>query len=326
MPSPKLSPPAALPEFIPPELATLTDKAPAGDGWIHEIKLDGYRTAARLEAGKVRMLTRSGLDWTARFRPIATALALPKIRAAYLDGEIAVMGEDGITSFAALQDALSRGQAQRLTYHVFDLLHLDGRDLTGLPLIERKALLAPLIARLPKGGPIRYSDHVQGQGPAFFAQACKHHLEGIVAKRAAAPYSSGRTEDWLKVKCLNRQEFVIGGWMRSDKPGRELRSLLLGYYDRGKLVFAGKAGTGFGLVAGRELAERLGKIERDTPPFVAVPREYQRGARWVDPRLVAEVTFTTWTADHLLRHPSFEGLREDKPAKDVKLERAKAKA
>jgi bifunctional non-homologous end joining protein LigD len=315
-----------LPEFIPPELATLTDKAPAGDGWVHEIKLDGYRTAARLEAGKVRMLTRSGLDWTARFRPIATALALPKIRAAYLDGEIAVMGEDGITSFAALQDALSRGQAQRLTYYVFDLLHLNGRDLTGLPLIERKALLAPLIARLPKGGPIRYSDHVQGQGPAFFAQACKHHLEGIVAKRAVAPYSSGRTEDWLKVKCLNRQEFVIGGWMRSDKPGRELRSLLLGYYDRGKLVFAGKAGTGFGLAAGRELAERLGKIERDTPPFVAVPREYQRGARWVDPRLVAEVTFTTWTADHLLRHPSFEGLREDKPAKDVKLERVKAKA
>ena len=319
------SPNFPLPEFIPPELATLTDKAPAGDGWVHEIKLDGYRTAARLEAGKVRMLTRSGLDWTARFRPIATALALPKIRAAYLDGEIAVMGEDGVTSFAALQDALSRGQAQRLTYHVFDLLHLDGRDLTGLPLIERKALLAPLIARLPKGGPIRYSDHVQGGGPAFFAQACKHHLEGIVAKRAAAPHSSGRTEDWLKVKCLNRQEFVIGGWMRSDKPGRELRSLLLGYYDRGKLVFAGKAGTGFGLVAGRELAERLGKIERDTPPFVAVPREYQRGARWVDPRLVAEVTFTTWTADHLLRHPSFEGLREDKPAKDVKLERPRQK-
>ena len=321
MPRPRNS---SLPDFIPPELATLTDKAPAGDGWVHEIKLDGYRTAARLEAGKVRMLTRSGLDWTARFRPIAPALTLLKTRAAYLDGEIAVLGEDGVTSFAALQDALSRGQAQRLTYHVFDLLHLDGRDLTGLPLIERKALLAPLIARLPKGGPVRYSDHVQGQGPAFFAQACKHHLEGIVAKRAAAPYRSGRTEDWLKVKCLNRQEFVIGGWMRSDKPGRELRSLLLGYYDRGKLVFAGKAGTGFGLAAGRELARRLGKIERDTPPFASVPREYQRGARWVDPRLVAEVTFTTWTADHLLRHPSFEGLREDKPAKDVRLERSRS--
>ena len=156
-PRPKPGLPAALPEFIPPELATLMDKAPAGDDWIHEIKLDGYRTAARIEAGKVRMLTRSGLDWTARFRPIGEALAVPKIRAAYLDGEIAVLGDDGVTSFAALQDALSRGQGARLTYHVFDLLHLDGRDLTALPLIERKALLAPLIARLPTAGPVRYS-------------------------------------------------------------------------------------------------------------------------------------------------------------------------
>jgi bifunctional non-homologous end joining protein LigD len=189
-----------------------------------------------------------------------------------------------------------------------------------LPLIERKALLAPLIARLSKGGAVRYSDHVAGQGPAFFAQACKHHLEGIVAKRAAAPYSSGRTEDWLKVKCLNRQEFVIGGWMASDKPGRSLRSLLLGYYDRGKLVFAGKAGTGFGLAVGGELAEVCARSNA-TPRPSPRSRTYQRGARWVDPRLVAEVTFTTWTADKLLRHPSFEGLREDKPAKDVRLER-----
>jgi bifunctional non-homologous end joining protein LigD len=148
------------------------------------------------------MLTRRGLDWTASFRPIAEALAVPKIRAAHLDGEIAVMGEDGVTSFAALQDAPSRGQGGRLTYHIFDLLHLDGRDLTGLPLIERKALLAPLLAHLPKGSPVCYSDHVQGQGPKFFAQACKLNLEGIVSKRAAAPYRSRRTEDWLKVKCL----------------------------------------------------------------------------------------------------------------------------
>ena len=235
------------------------------------------------------MLTRSGLDWTARFRPIAAALA-GLIRAAYLDGEIAVLGEDGVTSFAALQDALSRGQAERLTYHVFDLLHLDGRDLTGLPLIERKALLAPLLARLPKESPVRYSDNVQGQGPAFFAQACKHHLEGIVAKRAAAPYRSRRTEDWLKVKCLNRQEFVIGGWMRSDKPGRELRSLLLGYYDRGKLIFAGKAGTGFDLATGRELAERLARSSvtphpspRYRAPTSAAPGGWNRAwwRRWL---------------------------------------------
>ena len=147
-----------------------------------------------------------------------------------------------------------------------------------------------------------------------------------MSKLATAPYRSGRSDAWRKVKCLNRQEFVIGGWMDSDKAGRALRSLLLGYYEKGKLIFAGKAGTGFGLEAGRELSERLRKIERDTPPFAAVPRAYQRGASWVDPRLVAEVTFTTWTADNLLHHPSFEGLREDKPAKDVKLERVKTKA
>ena len=269
------------------------------------------------------MLTRSGLDWTARFRPIAAALAVPKIRAAYLDGEITVVGEDGVTSFAALQDALSRGQAQRLIYYVFDLLHLDGRDLTGQPLIERKALLAPLIARLPKGSPVRYSDHVQGRGPKFFAQACKLNLEGIVSKLANSPYRSGRTDAWRKIKCLNRQEFVIGGWMESDKAGRSLRSLLLGYYEKGKLIFAGKAGTGFDLNTGHDLVARLRKLERGDPPFAGVPRAYQRGSRWAKPRLVAEVTFSTWTADHLLRHPSFEGLREDKPTRDVKLERPK---
>jgi bifunctional non-homologous end joining protein LigD len=278
-PRPKLGPPAAPPEFISPELAKLVDQAPAGDDWIHDIKLDGYRTPAHIESGKVRMLTRSGLDWCARFRPIAAALEVSKIRAAYLDGGIAVLGEDGVTSFAALQDALSRGQAERLTYHVFDLLHLDGRDLTGLPVVERKQLLAPLIQRLPAGGPVRYSEHVQSQGPAFFPQACKLHLEGIVSKRAAAPYRSRRTEDWLKVKCLGRQEFVIGGWMESDKPGRALRSLLLSYYERGKLIFAGKAGTGFGLKTGHDLVARLKKIERPDAPFVSVPRAHQRGAR-----------------------------------------------
>jgi bifunctional non-homologous end joining protein LigD len=311
---------AETPAFIPPQLATLTDKAPAGDDWIHEIKLDGYRTAARLEAGKVRMLTRSGLDWTARFRPVADALAALRVRTAYLDGEITVLGADGVTSFAALQEALKRSQNNRLTYHVFDLLHLDGRDLTPLPLTERKRILAQLLARLPAKGPVRYSDHVQDQGPKFFAQACKLHLEGIVSKLANSPYRSGRTDAWRKIKCLNRLEFVIGGWMESDKAGRSLRSLLLGYYDKGKLIFAGKAGTGFDLNTGHDLVARLRKLERADPPFAVVPRAYQRGSRWAEPRLVAEVTFSTWTADNLLRHPSFLGLREDKPAKNVKLE------
>ena len=188
-PSRKRGTPAALPAFIPPQLATLTDKAPTGDAWIHEIKLDGYRTAGRLEAGKVRMLTRSGLDWTTRFRPIAAALAVLKIRAAYLDGEIAVMGGDGVTSFAALQDALSRGQAEWLTYHVFDLLHLDGRDLAALPLIERKTLLAPLLAGLPEGVPGALFRSCAGPRPGLLrpglqAPSRRHRLK---ARRRALP-------------------------------------------------------------------------------------------------------------------------------------------
>jgi len=278
---------ALLPDFVPPELATLVDKAPEGEGWLHEIKLDGYRTAARIESGKVRLLTRTGLDWTARFRPNATALASLPVKTAYLDGEVAVLGPDGVTSFAALQDALSKGRAADLVYFAFDLLHLDGFDLTPLPLIERKAALKKLLGRRPGGGPIRYSDHVQGQGRAFYAHACKLGLEGIVSKLARSPYRARRTSEWLKVKCLLRQEMVIAGWQESDKQGRSLKSLLLGYYDRtGRLVFAGKVGTGFSLKLGRELVERMRKIERPGPSFALVPREYLRGSRWAEPRLV----------------------------------------
>jgi bifunctional non-homologous end joining protein LigD len=318
---PRGRPGSALPDFIPPELATLVDAAPDGPEWLHEMKLDGYRMAARMAGGKVAMLTRHGLDWTARFRPIAAALAGLPAKAAYLDGEVAVVGEDGVTSFAALQDALSRGQATRLTYHLFDILHLDGSDLTGLPLSERKQILSQLLGPQPAHA-LRYSDHIQGQGQAFFKQACRLGLEGIVSKLASAPYRSRRTAEWLKVKCLQRQEFVIGGWQESDKEGRSLRSLLLGYYDRaGALVFAGKAGTGFALRLGHDLVARLRQMERPDSPFASVPRPYQRGAHWAEPRLVAEVAFSNWTTDKLLRHPSFDGLREDKPAREVGLER-----
>jgi len=226
---------AQLPDFIPPELTTLTDKAPAGEGWVHEIKLDGYRTTARIERGEVRVLTRTGLDWTARFRPIAAALAALPVKTAYLDGEVAIVGPDGVTSFAALQDALSKGGPADLVYFVFDLLNLDGLDLRPLPLIERKGTLKKLLGRRGKAGHIRYSDHVQGQGEAFYAHACRLGLEGIVSKLARSSYRSRRTSEWLKVKCLLRQEMVIGGWQESDKQGRSLKSLLLGYYDRAGL-------------------------------------------------------------------------------------------
>jgi bifunctional non-homologous end joining protein LigD len=217
-----------LPEFIAPELATIVDTAPTSGGWVHEIKLDGYRTAARAESGKVSLLTRTGLDWTARFRPIAVALADVPGTTAYLDGEVVVLGPDGVTSFAALQDALSKGRSGDLVYFVFDLLHLNGLDLRPLPLVERKAALKRLLGRQRRGGLIRFSDHVQGQGEAFYTHACRLGLEGIVSKLASSPYRSERTSEWLKVKCLLRQEMIIGGWQDSDKHGRALRSLLLG--------------------------------------------------------------------------------------------------
>ena len=314
---------ASLPEFIAPELATLVNKAPVGEGWLHEIKLDGYRTAARIERGEVRVLTRTGLDWTARFRPIAAALAALPVKTAYLDGEVAIVGPDGVTSFAALQDALSKGGSADLVYFVFDLLHLDGLDLRPLLLIERKGTLKKLLGRRGKAGQIRYSDHVQGQGEAFYAHACRLGLEGIVSKLATSPYRSRRTSEWLKVKCLLRQEMVIGGWQESDKQGRSLKSLLLGYYDRGgALVFAGKAGTGFSLKLGHDLVARLRKIEKPDPPFAEIPHEYRRGSRWAAPRLVAEIAYSNWTTDGVMRHPKFLGLREDKPAREVRLERA----
>jgi bifunctional non-homologous end joining protein LigD len=169
---------------------------------------------------------------------------------------------------------------------------------------------------------VHYSEHVTGRGPSFFRHACKARLEGIVSKLTEGRYRSARGRDWLKVKCLNRQEFVVGGWMGSEAAGRDLRSLLVGYYSDGKLIFAGKVGTGFTLESGRDLATRLRKLERPQPPFLAVPREYWRGVKWVEPRLVVEVAFTTWTSDGILRHASFQGEREDKPARSVTMERA----
>jgi bifunctional non-homologous end joining protein LigD len=235
----------ALPDFVPPQLATLVDKAPTGDAWLHEIKLDGYRTAARIESGTVRMLTRKGLDWTARFGPIARALAALSVKTAYLDGEVVVVRPDGVSSFADLQEALSPGQAGRLTHFVFDLLHLDGHDLARLPVLQRKQALESMMAELPAEGSVRYSEHVIGQGPEFCRHACELRLEDIASKLANAPYRPGRGRDWLKVKCVNRQEFVVGGWMESEAAKRELRSLLVGYYTDGQLIFAGRVGTGF---------------------------------------------------------------------------------
>ena len=326
-PAPKDTTRVEVPEFIPPQLATLVSKPPEGEQWLHEIKFNGYRVGARILSGKVRMLIRHGLDWTAKFTPIADAIAGLKVRSAYIDGEIVVVDSGGVTDLGGLQEPLSEGRSNRLAYYAFDLLYLDGKDWRPLPLVDRKIALRDLLSGARVDPWVQYSAHVTGQGPGFFKEACYAELEGIVSKRADSPYRSGRGGDWLKTKCIQRQEFVIGGWRPSAAPGREFGSILVGYYDRGKLRYAGKVGTGFGLQEGREIVRRLRKHERRQSPFAEqVPRPDARDARWVDPVNVAEVEFTAWTRDGRVRHPSFKGFREDKNPREVKRERPAGEA
>ena len=310
---------AKLPDFVAPQLATLVTEAPGGERWLHEIKFDGYRTEARIEDGKVRMLTRTGLDWTKKFSPVAEALAGLPAKSALLDGEIVVSDKNGTTSFADLQQALSDGQSNRLSYYVFDLLHLDGKDLRKLPLSERKDILHELV---PNNGDglVRYSDHFIDRGPEFFQNACHLSLEGIVSKRADAPYTSGRGKSWLKTKCTKRQEFVVGGWLSSTKAGRDLRSLLVGYYEGKKFRYAGKIGTGFNAKNTAQMMALFKKNAADESPFASLPPSIARGVHWVAPKIVVEAEFATWTHEHVIRHSSLEGVREDKAAKDVVLE------
>src|SRR5262249_29526756 len=234
----------SLPDFVRPQLATLVQAAPQGDEWFHEIKLDGYRVLARVDRGRVRLLTRSGQDWTARFPAVAAAAAKLKAERALLDGEVAVLDAGGVSHFQSLQEALSLKRTADLVYYAFDLLHLDGRDLRNLPLAERKAVLARL---LRGSGPTnRYSDHVEGRGDEFYDRACRQGLEGIVSKRKDAPYRSARGTAWLKVKCVSSQEFVIVGFTDPKGERTGFGALLLGVYAAdGALTYAGRVGTGF---------------------------------------------------------------------------------
>jgi bifunctional non-homologous end joining protein LigD len=305
-----------LPKFTPPQLATVAAKAPAGEEWLHELKFDGYRILARLEDGKVRLMSRNERDWTAKFPAVAEGVARLPVRTAMLDGEVAVFQRDGTTSFQALQNAASGEDAGgRLTYVAFDLLHLDGWDVTGARLEDRKALLARLLKASP-ADLLKYSDHVAGTGPEFFAQACRLGLEGIVSKRRDAVYHSARTPDWLKIKCIREQEVVIGGYTDPEGSRIGVGALLAGVYEGKRLVFAGKVGTGFSDKTLRELHKRLRALEQDACPFTPPPTGLGR-PHWVTPSLVAQVRFGEWTTDGRMRHPSFEGLREDKSPEEV---------
>ena len=308
---------ALLPDFVPPCLARLETKAPDGAGWIHEIKFDGYRIQARLDGGKVALLTRKGLDWAKKFRPVASAIAALPAGTALIDGEI-VVEADGISDFGSLQADISAGRGDRFVYCVFDLLHLDGVDYTTRPLVERKAALKELVAGAK--APIRYSEHLDDPGGVVLTQACEMTLEGIISKLREAPYRSGRTGDWVKTKCNGRQEFVIGGLVPSTVMPRAIGALAMGYFEDGKFVYAGRVGTGFNHDSAAVLYRDLDELRIAKPPFDTrlPPAERRRkGVHWVEPRVVAEVEFRGFTADKMLRHAAFKGVRADKDAAEV---------
>jgi bifunctional non-homologous end joining protein LigD len=309
--------PGKLPKKPQAALATLVKEPPAGDEWLHEIKLDGYRILAGVEGGRARLVSRNGNDWTQRFAPVAEAVRSIAAESALLDGEVAVLDSRGITSFHALQSAGSTPGSE-LRYFVFDLLHLDGQDLTGVALVERKeALRALLAASAPLHG-IQFSDHVVGHGDEFFRTACGSGVEGIVSKRASSRYTPSRTKDWLKVKCTLRQEFVVVGFTEPQGARPGFGALVIAVHEDGELRHAGKVGTGFTDDDLRELRGRMRKLERKSAPVVDPPRGAEgRGIHWLEPRLVAEVEFTEWTPDGKIRHPSFQGLRADKKPAEV---------
>jgi bifunctional non-homologous end joining protein LigD len=307
-----------------PQLAQLVKHAPQGPDWLHEMKYDGYRIGCRIHAGHATLLSRNGKDWTAAFPEIARAATALKVTSALMDGEVCIVLPDGRTSFQALQNLAGADRA-RLVYFAFDLLYLDGRSLLAEPLEIRKAALRKVV----KGRRIRFSDHLDADGPDAFREACRLGLEGIISKPREQPYLSGKRIGWVKTKCIKRQEFVIGGFTDPEGAREGIGALLVGFYDsgpgsptsrrgRGTLVFAGKVGTGFTVKGARELRTMLNRIEVRDPPFTAPPPGWLgRNAHWVKPQLVAEVEFTEWTADGKIRHPSFQGLRSDKKPQSV---------
>jgi bifunctional non-homologous end joining protein LigD len=314
---------APLPDFVPPSLATLRAQPPADAAWVHEIKFDGYRIQARLDHGEVRLLTRKGLDWADKFPNVAEAVAALPAATALIDGEIVVQDYRGISSFSGLQAALKAGARDSFIYYVFDLLHLDGRNLSALPLVERKRQLRKLVAGTDET--IRYSEHFNSEGSLVLEEARKMGLEGIVSKRKDAPYYSGRSDAFAKIKTADAQEFVVGGYTPSTAMPHAIGALVVGYYERGRLVYAGRMGTGYTHQTARDLWKRLRAIEVGKPPFDEIPavERRRRDIVWVAPKMVVEAEFRGWTADRLLRQAAFKGVREDKPAREVGRELAR---
>ena len=308
---------AKLPAFIAPQLATLVKEPPSGDEWLHELKFDGYRMLCRIDRGRITVWSRNGKDWTEKFQNVVEAVKSLKATSAMLDGEIVIVDAQGRSSFQKLQRAMGKATTTGFAYEVFDLIYLDGFSLTQTPLKHRKELLKNLVGS-NSHGVIRYSEHINGSGDEFFKHACEYDIEGIVSKLANSHYESTRNRNWLKVKCAKQQEFVIAGYTPSSKSLPGFGSLVLGVYEKNKLVYAGRVGTGFTFKQRTDLKKQLDKLSRKDSPFAVTPKDPGlRETCWTEPKMIAEVAFMEWTSDGSIRHPSFQGLREDKNPKEV---------
>ncbi len=307
------------PEFRPLQLATLVDAVPAGNGWFHEIKYDGYRAEIAAAGSEVRVYTRNGLDWTDKFVPLVKHISALDLPPCLIDGEIVAYGKDGNPDFSSLQAVLKRGHGAQdekteLLFFAFDLLEEGGKSLAKLGNLERKERLEALLRGAST--PIAVADHVIGAGETLYGAMCRAGQEGVISKRADAAYAGRRTRNWVKVKCTRRQEFILVGWKPSSAKARPFSSLLLAQREGGELVYKGHVGTGFDAATMADLAKRFASRERKTAPL-AVDKAAARKVHWLKPELVAEIAFAEYTASGSVRHASFLGLRSDKEASDV---------